>query len=380
MKSQTLTKDNPLEIRLECAEEELQIRIDQISIIGIDSGEAPTTHGYFREEEEEEIYTYSTTSILPDLDELRSCNVPKLTPNIIEGRYKSWDHYYNTQFHLLREDFVAPLRQGICDYMTGLRGRDLQDVRVYNNVLILCPEFDRQGVSYRIQFNIDRLKYVKWLRTKRLMYGSLVCLSNDGFTSNIVFASISNRDPQQLEKGMVHIKPEGDSAFLPWNSHQEYTMVESSAYYEAYRHILSSLQNAEVHTMPFKQYLVDVDCEEVGQPTYLNPQGEPSVYDLSSALNCKCTSVALTEDDSWPEASRTQLDSSQLKAMKMALTQDVALIQGPPGTGKTYMGIKIVEALVRNRSVWGPQQHFSHFGCMLYQPCTGPVPEWDQAN
>ena len=356
---QTLAKDNPTEAKLQRANEELHIRIDRISHTVTDlaqvEGKVTQVISHGPGKEEDEIYTFSTTSILPDSDELRSREVPMLTPNIIEGRYKSWDHYYNTQFHLLREDFVVPLRQGICDYVDGLRGRDLQDIRVYNGVHILQPEFDRQGVSYCIQFNTDKLKYVKWHRTKRLIYGSLVCLSNDGFTSNMVFASISNRDPKELENGMVQIKPEGDSAFLPWNTHQEYVMVESSAYYEAYRHILSSLQNAEVNTMPFKQYLVDVDCEEVGQPTYLNQSGTPSVYDLSSALSCASTLVALTEDVSWPKASRTQLDSSQMKAMKMALTQDVALIQGPPGTGKTYMGTKIVEALVHNRSVWDPR-------------------------
>ena len=353
---QSLIRDNPSEAKLQSAEKELSVRIDQIASCEIDlvQVEEKNIYGHSCEEEEEEIYTFSTTSILPDPDELRSREAPKLTPNVIEGRYKSWDHYYNTQFHLLREDFVAPLRQGICDYIEGLRGRDLQDVRVYNGVRILKPEFDRQGVSYCIQFDIDRLKYVKWHRTKRLIYGSLVCLSSDGFTSQIVFASVSNRDPDELKDGVIHIKPEGDSAFLPWDNHLEYTMVESSAFYEAYRHILSSLQTAEVDTMPFKQYLVDVDCEEVGQPTYLNHHGEPSVYDLSSALKCTCPSVKLTDDDSWPEASSTQLDKSQLNAIKMALTQDVALIQGPPGTGKTYMGIKIVEALVHNRSVWDP--------------------------
>ena len=352
---QTLVRANPSEAKLQSADEELSVRIDQIATSEIDLGqvEGKPIHGHSHEDEEE-LYTFSTTIILPDPDELRSREVPKLTPNIIEGRYKSWDHYYNTQFHLLREDFVAPLRQGICDYMMGLRGRDLQDVRVYNGIRILLPEFDRQGVSYLIQFDTDRLKYVKWHRSKRLIYGSLVCLSSDDFTRNIVFASISNRDADELQKGLVQIKPEGDSAFLLWDTHQEYTMVESSAYYEAYRHILSSLQSAEVDTMPFKQYLVNVDCEEVGQPTYLNHLSEPPVYDLSSALKCACPSVKLTDDNSWPEASSTQLDNSQLKAMKMALTQDVALIQGPPGTGKTYMGIKIVEALVHNRRVWDP--------------------------
>ena len=353
---QSLIRDNPSEAKLQSAEQELSVRIDQIasSEIDLEQAEGKPIHGQSHEEDQDGIYTFSTTRILPDPDELRSREAPKLTPNIIEGRYKSWDHYYNTQFHLLREDFVAPLRQGICDYIEGLRGRDLQDVRVYNGIRILKPEVDRQGVSYRIQFDTERLKYVKWDRTKRLIYGSLVCLSSDGFTSQIVFASISNRDPKELQRGIVHVKPEGDSAFLPWDTQQEYTMVESSAYYEAYRHILSSLQNAEVDTMPFKQYLVDVDCEEVGQPTYLNRHGIPSVYDLSSVLCCASASIMLTQDDSWPEATRTQLDSSQMNAMKMALTQDVALIQGPPGTGKTYMGIKIVEALVRNRSSWDP--------------------------
>ena len=41
---------------------------------------------------------------------------PKLRPNIVEGRYESWEHYYDTQFKLLKEDFIASLRRGICDF------------------------------------------------------------------------------------------------------------------------------------------------------------------------------------------------------------------------------------------------------------------------
>lgn len=42
------------------------------------------------------------------------------------------------------------------------------------------------------------------------------------------------------------------------------------------------------------------------------------------------------------------LDSSQIGALKSALTSEFTLIQGPPGTGKSYVGIKIVLALLAN--------------------------------
>ena len=34
--------------------------------------------------------------------------------------------------------------------------------------------------------------------------------------------------------------------------------------------------------------------------------------------------------------------------MQAALSRELALIQGPPGTGKTYVGIKLVTALLAN--------------------------------
>lgn len=42
----------------------------------------------------------------------------------------------------------------------------------------------------------------------------------------------------------------------------------------------------------------------------------------------------------------------QLESVKMALTKELAIIQGPPGTGKTYVGLKIVQVLLDNASVW----------------------------
>lgn len=57
----------------------------------------------------------------------------------------------------------------------------------------------------------------------------------------------------------------------------------------------------------------------------------------------------------WPESSaRSSLDKSQLAAVQLALTRELALIQGPPGTGKTFVGLKIVQALLQNYRVRKP--------------------------
>lgn len=56
-------------------------------------------------------------------------------------------------------------------------------------------------------------------------------------------------------------------------------------------------------------------------------------------------SVKILDMDSWPSAEDLELDSSQLKAVQIALTKEFAIIQGPPGTGKTYIGLKVTETI-----------------------------------
>lgn len=49
------------------------------------------------------------------------------------------------------------------------------------------------------------LQFVQWENSKRLIYGSLVCLSCDYFET-FLFATVSDRDPKQLGKGLVQVK------------------------------------------------------------------------------------------------------------------------------------------------------------------------------
>ena len=58
------------------------------------------------------------------------------------------------------------------------------------------------------------------------------------------------------------------------------------------------------------------------------------------------------DNRSWPRHEDLCLDESQYRAFRAALTNELAVIQGPPGTGKTYIGLKIMETLLRNKIVW----------------------------
>jgi hypothetical protein len=67
----------------------------------------------------------------------------------------------------------------------------------------------------------------------------------------------------------------------------------------------------------------------------------------------KCSALALNE---WPTSSELGLNDSQYTAFQNALTKEFSVIQGPPGTGKTYVGLKIVEALINNQALWNGQK------------------------
>jgi hypothetical protein len=349
---------------------------------------------------------YKDIQILPQWDEV--CvqrKPPRLRKSIVSGSYIDWLHYYDIQFRLLREDFVAPLRNGVCDYLNGMRGRKLRSVRVYKNVLIQEPVFRDSGICYKIKLDFSSMRRrCNWEHSKRLLYGSLLCLSpeEDNFTDEVYFATVTNRESEKIANGELEVMFQGGEAILNYSSSgASFVVVESCAYFEASQHILLSLQKAEkeVDTMPFKKYLILGECHSVDQPKYL---AEGTEYNLSFILTIEERSnlaalgpeskhldaLRIWNDDSgsdedeqkstlrqtlqeitvpldrclvipdvadlsnWPTVEQTELDNSQLAGLRMALTQEIAVIQGPPGTGKTYIGLKIVEALLNNKRVW----------------------------
>ena len=142
-------------------------------------------------------------TVIPTLGDISIDQSGSLRKNKIKGRYHNIEHYLDVQFQLLREDFLRPLRDGIKHYREHNNSsypNDLyQDVRIYDNVKILRPVCTSSGVRYKIRFDTRKFVDVQWENSKRLIFGSLLCLSKDNF-ENFVFATVAERNVKEVVK------------------------------------------------------------------------------------------------------------------------------------------------------------------------------------
>lgn len=100
-------------------------------------------------------------------------------------------------------------------------------------------------------------QFVRWENSKRLLYGSLVCLSMDNFET-FLFATVSDRDPKELKTGQVQLSFSRNSRaqLATTQASHSFLMVETTAYFEAYRYVLEGLQEQEEDDLPFQRYTV----------------------------------------------------------------------------------------------------------------------------
>ncbi|XP_030388737.1 NFX1-type zinc finger-containing protein 1 [Gopherus evgoodei] len=314
--------------------------------------------------------TYRTMTIYPTYNEVHRDKKPFLRPNIVSGRYDSTSVYLDTHFRLLREDFVRPLREGILELLQnfedkGLRKRKFDDIRIYFDTRIITPLCSSSGIVYKVQFDTKPLKFVRWQNSKRLLYGSLVCMSKDNFET-FLFATVSNRDNADLSQGIVQLcfNEHSQALLAEVQPSDSFLMVETTAYFEAYRHVLEGLQEIQEEDIPFQKYIVECDVL-VKEPAYLamgstynlaplieepSPVGKEGF--LVSPDDLRRRRVNVLDPNQWPSMEALKLDESQMQALQLALTKELAIIQGPPGTGKTYVGLKIVQAFLTNEQVW----------------------------
>ncbi|OWF35965.1 NFX1-type zinc finger-containing protein 1 [Mizuhopecten yessoensis] len=286
-----------------------------------------------------------------------------LRKNKSRGGYDDLNHYLDVQFRLLREDCICPLREGITQYVqetsTGCHVRQLQNGRLYRNVIVKKHGHYLEEELFQVTLDSQHAQKINWKSSKRLLHGSLLCFSADNFHT-MEFAVVESPDRQML--AVSYIFPAIFPTFTEIQLNTKYTMVESSAFFESYRHVLEGLQSIE--KLPLEQYIVD--CKNsMNPPRYL--QNDSSKYDLEPIASDRLLTTALdterkTENNlqvrlhdpmsQWPTADVLHLDQSQYVAYHAALTQEFVLIQGPPGTGKTHVGIQIVKTLLHNKNGW----------------------------
>ena len=312
---------------------------------------------------------YKHIPILPEWEEIKEDNgtPQEVRPNKISAPYKDWMEYYDIQFRLVREDFIAPLRRGVAAFLQGERGRKNRDVKTYSSAKIVSQVTTKgRGICFSIQFDVSGFRKVNynWNHSKRLIFGSLLCFIpvDDKSESSVIFATVTEREVYKLKEGKIMVQCEGDilQAMTHCRDKTEFEMIESSSYFEGTAPILRSIQKAEVETMPFTKQIILGDCNAILPPVYLRANEEPPVYNLACLRGSRRRQfklmVNILDKESWEAARDSELDSSQLNAIQTALTQEIAVIQGPPGTGKTYIGLKIVEGLLENRHIWYPRK------------------------
>ena len=325
---------------------------------------------------------YRKIQICPTVSEVTTREKPFLRSNIKQGNYDSPEQYLDVQFRLFREDFVAPLREGIREVTSQVpREKRNQNIKLYTDVHILSKKYSRSGITHKIEFDVSRFRQTNWAVSKRLIYGSFLCISRDNFKS-MMFATVVDRDLPELRKGRVEIKfIEGQDVAGIENRNERFTIAESPAFFESYRHVLVGLQALTEENLPFKKYLVECRSD-VDPPLYLCRRGEnpkPVMYQIDKSLGLRTEQpdveashpslekrerrrmkthpklqlqVPVLKTDAWPSADKFPLNASQLEAIQTALTTEFSVIQGPPGTGKTYIGLKIVETLIDNWRCW----------------------------
>ncbi|VDK44724.1 unnamed protein product [Anisakis simplex] len=276
---------------------------------------------------------------------------PFLRKNKDDESFRDVEQYLDIQFRLLREDLVSPLRDGIALWRQNKNGYCSSDSR---DVLEQLDLFVMNGVrveGLQLKRSSGQLfRYVKFQppldsmdgSSQKLKFGQMVALSSDEFevfdlfeipyvTEEALFATVVERPDEHSVIDRIGLSFCEESEVQVSRS-KIYTLVESSAYFEMYEHVLKVLK-VIVSYFVFPFVLI---CDQIPTKT-LSIFGKK--YDVDKLM------YKLDGDS-------LNINYTQRDALINALTKEFALIQGPPGTGKSFVGRLIVRILIENINLW----------------------------
>ncbi|KAI6652804.1 NFX1-type zinc finger-containing protein 1 [Oopsacas minuta] len=280
-------------------------------------------------------YSHRHMSILPLPGEVQYRPRRSLRSLVKKGAYPDAETFLDVHFKLLREDMIRPIRQGVNNF--------------FNN----DKEFKKDLFVYSI--DISR---IRWDRSKRLMFGTLLLLfpmdsipGEEVTLCDPLWAIVVNKDDKKITNVCArgnrnpNITIQFDSGFESRFSYdRRYYMLESrKVYYEAYKHTLSVLQFMDSGSLPFQKILLGQSSTNL-PPRYVSKQTAYPMTNLFPSFRAHQLRVL----GIWPDHSPI-MDQSQYRAVKLALTSQLAVIQGPPGTGKTYVGTHVIKVLLEAR-------------------------------
>ncbi|MCJ1290377.1 hypothetical protein MMC34_001913 [Xylographa carneopallida] len=272
--------------------------------------------------------------------------------NKVDGAWPSKEEYLQSHYELLREDGVASLREAVEEIRAKpeLMEKDSQEhAAIYENVHISGVTFAQRGIAVRVEFSLRRAgKMIRWEQSKRLTSGTLVALTpaTDKFATVCKVAVIAARPLV----GLQQVPPSIDIYFnssdeLEIDPQKKWLMVEArSGFFEAQRHTLRALQKMSGERFPLVEHIVGLKGQ-ISAPYYIQEQ---PLLDVTAIMSDPDRYIDINVLDQWPDISGSNLDDSQLTALRRILTKQVAVVQGPPGTGKTHVSVVALKVLLSN--------------------------------
>ncbi|XP_065646568.1 NFX1-type zinc finger-containing protein 1 isoform X4 [Hydra vulgaris] len=287
----------------------------------------------------------------PTMDDFDTKTKPSLRPIKEKGCYKNGEEYLDIHYRLIREDLLFTLREGVNELRENITDKKI-NLTVYQDLQVLYPICTHRGVTFKVCFGSPKMHYLAWEQSRNLIFGSLLCFSNDNFKT-MIFGTVSDRNSYELQRGFFDVCFQNSSDMYNYcRKNSSLQMVECPTFFEAYRHVMDCFKEINPYAMPMKKYLIDNKTS--GQlPAYLKVAPD-TAYDMSSTLEDQQCQNILISQTTLP--SSIKLNSSQLEALHHSLTNEFSVIQGPPGTGKTYCGLRIVHCLLSNQHVWNKKK------------------------
>jgi hypothetical protein len=304
---------------------------------------------------------FRNIAIFPTHDELSSTQTPFYRPaNAItqQAFEKRPGLHLENQFRLLREDFLAELRddvhmtQGNCKIRrprTRLRGLSL------TGAYFGTPKFKTPfALALSVQSGLEgfarlashqRKAYLK-NDTKFLKHQSFGCILDQERV--IAFATLLRVEDLlvQDEEPLIVLRTLDSATFenvlsvLKSSNTVEYVMVDTPIF--AYEPVLRCLQSTvELPLWEELFALSDDEIQRAVRPSSVAPLNLIDKIETNEAADLQSV-LSLPKPVS--------LDNSQLNSLLAGLRQSVSLIQGPPGTGKSFIGALLTKALLEYTS------------------------------
>ncbi|CAK85699.1 unnamed protein product (macronuclear) [Paramecium tetraurelia] len=294
--------------------------------------------------------------------------------------FKSRELFLNNHFFILREDYLKSFRNVVArlkqNHFEELSYEVLQNAFLYYNVLIENITVTNRGLQFAVTMNAydARNNSINWVKTTRLMPGSLLLLSTIKLEF-MLFGTVVEK-PKADRNGRVailliliglSIKEQLKFVNSLLSQEQNLVAIENKTYFETYTHFLSCLQMIEPSRFPFAEQIV-FGSKVMPRPGYLDNQqvrNEGIVYDIDLKFDLHQQKRIGQKERinimrEWPNVNTESLDESQLQAIKSILKNGISLIQGPPGTGKTFCGALGVRILLENQYKWNQNYQYQN--------------------